>query len=150
MEYQTTFHFNSFFAVKGAIYHAAIATVIFSHVKTTCYFHVWRYCWPAGKASIKGTTAFENTTLYSQSTCSHLRFTHTIRPTRNTADPYDTTTELSAINNIMFSGETSPGISSGVYTINTVELSLTFWILLNFKWRRGVHLLKKNFCKKLF
>ena len=38
----------------------------------------------------------------------------------------------------------------GVYTINTVELSLTFWILLNFKWRRGVHLLKKNFCKKLF
>ena len=25
-------------------------------------------------------------------------FTHTIRPTRNTADPYDTTTELSPIN----------------------------------------------------
>ena len=55
-------------------------------------------CWPAGNASIKGTTAFENTTLYSQSTCSHLRFTHIIRPTRNTADPYDTTTELSPIN----------------------------------------------------
>ena len=55
-------------------------------------------CWPAGKASIKGTTAFENTTLYSQSTCSHLRFTHTIRPTRNTADPYDTTTEFFPIN----------------------------------------------------
>ena len=35
-----------------------------------------RRCWPAGEASIKGTTAFENTTLYSQSTCSHL---HTIR-----------------------------------------------------------------------
>ena len=48
------------------------------------------------------TTAFENTTLYSQSTCSHLRFTHTIRPTRNTADPYDTTTELSPINILSF------------------------------------------------
>ena len=51
---------------------------------------------------MKGTTAFENTTLYSQSTCSHLRFhqgfSHTIPPTRNTADPYDTTTELSPIN----------------------------------------------------
>ena len=47
---------------------------------------------------MKGTTAFENTILYSQSTCSHLRFTHTIRPTQNTADPYDTTTELSPIN----------------------------------------------------
>ena len=30
-------------AVKGAIYHVAIATVIFSHVKITCYFHMWRY-----------------------------------------------------------------------------------------------------------
>jgi len=29
--------------VKGAIYYVAIATVIFSHVKITCYFHVWRY-----------------------------------------------------------------------------------------------------------
>ena len=27
----------------GAIYYVAIATVIFSHVKITCYFHVWRY-----------------------------------------------------------------------------------------------------------
>ena len=25
------------------IYYVAIATVIFSHVKITCYFHVWRY-----------------------------------------------------------------------------------------------------------
>ena len=29
-------------------------------------------------------------------------FTHTIRPTRNTADPYDTTTELSPINILPF------------------------------------------------
>ena len=29
--------------MKGAIYYVAIATVIFSHVKITCYFHVWRY-----------------------------------------------------------------------------------------------------------
>ena len=28
---------------KGAIYYVAIATVIFSHMKITCYFHVWRY-----------------------------------------------------------------------------------------------------------
>ena len=27
------------FAAKGAMYHVAIATVIFSHVKITCYFH---------------------------------------------------------------------------------------------------------------
>ena len=26
-----------------AIYYVAIATVIFSHVKITCYFHMWRY-----------------------------------------------------------------------------------------------------------
>ena len=37
------FHFNSFFGVKGAIYYVTIATVIFSHVKITCYFHMWRY-----------------------------------------------------------------------------------------------------------
>ena len=37
------FHCNSFFGVKGAIYYEAIGTVIFSHVKITCYFHVWRY-----------------------------------------------------------------------------------------------------------
>ena len=37
------FHFNSFFGVKGAIYYEAIATGIFSHVKITCYFHMWRY-----------------------------------------------------------------------------------------------------------
>ena len=37
------FHFNSFFGVKGAIYYVAIAKVIFSHVKITCYFHMWRY-----------------------------------------------------------------------------------------------------------
>ena len=29
--------------MKGAIYYVAIATVIFSHVKITCYFHMWRY-----------------------------------------------------------------------------------------------------------
>ena len=45
------FHFK-FFGVKGVIYHVAIAMVIFSHVKITCYFHMWRYqvfawklCW---------------------------------------------------------------------------------------------------------
>ena len=37
------FHWNSFFPAKGAIYYVAIATVIFSYVKITCYFHVWRY-----------------------------------------------------------------------------------------------------------
>ena len=42
------------------------------------------------KPSIEGTTAFENTTLYSQLTCNHVLFTHTIRLVRNTADPYDT------------------------------------------------------------
>ena len=37
------FHTSSltyFFAAKGAIFYVAIATVIFSHVKITCYFHV--------------------------------------------------------------------------------------------------------------
>ena len=29
--------------MKGTIYYEAIATVIFSHVKITCYFHMWRY-----------------------------------------------------------------------------------------------------------
>ena len=37
------FHFNIFFCCEGAMYHVAIATVIFSHVKITCYFHMWRY-----------------------------------------------------------------------------------------------------------
>ena len=38
------FHFNiNFFCCEGAMYHVAIATVIFSHVKITCYFHMWRY-----------------------------------------------------------------------------------------------------------
>ena len=32
-----------FFAAKGMIYYVAIASVIFSHVKITCYFHVSRY-----------------------------------------------------------------------------------------------------------
>jgi len=32
-----------FFPAKGAIYYVAIATVIFSHVKITYYFHMWRY-----------------------------------------------------------------------------------------------------------
>ena len=36
--------FSLFFGVKGAIlYYVAIAKVIFSHVKITCYFHMWRY-----------------------------------------------------------------------------------------------------------
>ena len=48
------------------------------------------------------TTAFENTTIYSQLTCNLFRCTHTIRPMRNTADPYDTTTELSPINILPF------------------------------------------------
>ena len=31
-------HFTlTFFAVKGAMYHVAIATVIFSHVKISCF-----------------------------------------------------------------------------------------------------------------
>ena len=29
--------------MKGVIYYVAIAKVIFSHVKITCYFHMWRY-----------------------------------------------------------------------------------------------------------
>ena len=29
--------------MKGAIYYVAIAKVIFSDVKITCYFHIWRY-----------------------------------------------------------------------------------------------------------
>ena len=29
-----------FFATKGSIYFVAIATVVFSHVKILCYFHV--------------------------------------------------------------------------------------------------------------
>ena len=34
------FHFYSFFAVKGTIYHVAIAAVILSRVEITCYFHM--------------------------------------------------------------------------------------------------------------
>ena len=30
---------KQFFPAKGAIYYVAIATVLFSHVKITCYFH---------------------------------------------------------------------------------------------------------------
>ena len=38
------FHFNSFLLWKAQlIYYVAIAKVIFSHVKITCYFHMWRY-----------------------------------------------------------------------------------------------------------
>ena len=39
---------------------------------------------------------------------SHLHFTHTIRPTRNTADPYDATTELSPINKTRWKTKTMP------------------------------------------
>ena len=42
MKYQTI-SLKQFHPAKGAIYYAAIATVIFWHVKITCYFHVWRY-----------------------------------------------------------------------------------------------------------
>ena len=38
-----TISLKYFFAAKLGIYYVAIATVIFSHVKITCYFHVWRY-----------------------------------------------------------------------------------------------------------
>ena len=31
---------KQFFPAKGTIYYVAIATVIFSDVKITCYFHV--------------------------------------------------------------------------------------------------------------
>ena len=41
--YNTNKKQNRFaFAAKGAIYYVTIATVIFSQVKITCYFHVWR------------------------------------------------------------------------------------------------------------
>ena len=39
MKYQTI-SMKQFFPAKGAIYYVAIATVIFSHMKTTGYFHV--------------------------------------------------------------------------------------------------------------
>ena len=42
MKYQTI-SLKQFYPAKGAIYYVAIGTVIFSHVKITCYFHVWRY-----------------------------------------------------------------------------------------------------------
>ena len=42
MKYKTI-SMKQFFPAKGAIYYVAIATVIFSRVKITCYFHVWRY-----------------------------------------------------------------------------------------------------------
>ena len=50
--------------------------VLFKSCVQSCISEITWTCWPAGEASIKGTTAFENTTLYSQSTCSHL---HTIQ-----------------------------------------------------------------------
>ena len=37
------FTYKSFFGLKGAVYYEAIATMTFSHVKITCYFHMWRY-----------------------------------------------------------------------------------------------------------
>ena len=43
MKCQTISLFSHFFCCEGAMYHVAIATVIFSHVKITCYFHMWRY-----------------------------------------------------------------------------------------------------------
>ena len=32
-----------YICAKGVIYYVIITTVIFSHVKVTSYFHVWRY-----------------------------------------------------------------------------------------------------------
>ena len=43
------FHFNNIFSVKGAIYFSVKATVIFSRVKITCYFRMWKYQIFAGK-----------------------------------------------------------------------------------------------------
>ena len=43
MKYQII-SLKQFFPVKGAIYYVAIATVIFSRVKITCYFHVIFTC----------------------------------------------------------------------------------------------------------
>ena len=40
MKYQTILILKSFFGLKGAVYYETIATVIFSHVKITCYFHI--------------------------------------------------------------------------------------------------------------
>ena len=37
------FHFYSFLVWKARFHDVAIAKVIFSHVKITCYFHIWRY-----------------------------------------------------------------------------------------------------------
>ena len=39
MKYQTIL-LKEFFGLKGVVYYEAIATVIFSHVKITCYFHM--------------------------------------------------------------------------------------------------------------
>ena len=53
MKYQTV-SLQQFFGVQGAIYHVAIATVIFSHAKITCYFQFfyWKmeflYCLGVG------------------------------------------------------------------------------------------------------
>ena len=42
MKCQTIF-LKWFLGLKGAVYYEAIAMVIFSHVKITCYFLMWRY-----------------------------------------------------------------------------------------------------------
>ena len=34
------FYLNSFLGLKGAVYYETVATVIFSRVKITCYFHM--------------------------------------------------------------------------------------------------------------
>ena len=39
MKYQTIL-LKQFFGLKGAVYYDAIATVIFSHMRITCYFHM--------------------------------------------------------------------------------------------------------------
>ena len=49
MKFQTVSLLNSFCAAKGANYYLAIVTVIFSHVRITCYFHMGRYHVFAGK-----------------------------------------------------------------------------------------------------
>ena len=42
MKCQTIF-LKWFLGLKGVVYYEAIAMVIFSHVKVTCYFLMWRY-----------------------------------------------------------------------------------------------------------
>ena len=42
-EIQNHFTLIVFWCERRNLFYEAIATVIFSHVKRTCYFHMWRY-----------------------------------------------------------------------------------------------------------